>query len=382
MKIKGIIIMGLLFLTISCRNEEQISNIGLVKIREIELNPEGFMFGNPSIVQLIESDSGTYLFLYNHLVNKFQFLDFTEGNVIREVSLEIDGPNGVQGLSGGTLTGNDSIWITFSTPAIGLINFKGELLLKRKIQNDITPITFLTSDLQRPLFQEKHEIYGTQPYFMNHHGMHPSDIDKHQLLYSYDFEKDEINWYNVSYPNDYWRNGKKMSDFSWTKRENKLYIAPIYDHEIQVFNLETEKIIEKTQVKSPHINRFNYVNELPSGINQGMINRLTYDKYANLIFDPYRDIFYRFFHPGFDLAEEKPAEELRMLNWSRPAMGVLILDKELNVLGEHLFDKNEVYTFSNYFVGKEGLYLSVNNHFRKDFNEDAFRYVLYKYDSN
>ncbi|WP_228527549.1 DUF4221 family protein [Pararhodonellum marinum] len=360
-----------------CKNPEKENHIKLIKVKEIELNPHELVFGNPSIVQLIESDSGKYLFLYNHLVKKFQFLDFSNGDLVREVPLDFDGPHGVGGLSGGTLTGKDSIWITFSSPAIGLINFDGKVLLKKKVENTTIPITFLTSDLQRPLIQSKHKIFGLQPYFMNHHGMDPKDIEKHQLLYSYDFIKDEIDWYDVFYPDDYWRNGKKMSDLTWTQRGNKLYLASIFDHQIQVFDISSRKVIETKEVRSRYIRRFDCVNEIPSGVNQGLINRLTFDKYAVLIYDPFRDVFYRFFHPGFELDDEESVEVLRTLNWSRPTMGVMILDKDLNILGEHLFEKNEVYTFSNYFIGEDGLYLSANNHFERDYTDDVFRYVLF-----
>jgi len=71
---------------------------------------------------------------------------------------------------------------------------------------------------------------------------------------------------------------------------------------------------------------------------------------------------------------------LESLYRDRPFTGVMVFDKDLNVLGEHLFDKFQVHTYSNIFVGEEGLYLSLNNENSPDYDEDHLRYMVVKFD--
>jgi len=55
-------------------------------------------------------------------------------------------------------------------------------------------------------------------------------------------------------------------------------------------------------------------------------------------------------------------------------VGIMVLDKDLNVLSEHVFDNWEVHT--QYLVGKKGLYVSTNNMYRDDFSDDYASYQL------
>ena len=201
-------------------------------------------------------------------------------------------------------------------------------------------------------------------------------IEKHQLIYSYDYLSDSAQWYDVFYPKDYWDLGKKLTYYSWAEREGKIYIAPCYDHEMQVFDMAAEKIISKKQVKSSAIDRFDYVNVLPTNPLEALTNTLRSDRYGGLYYDKYRDVFYRIFIPGFEPDENASLEELRHLDKSRKRWGIMVLDKELNILIEHFFEDFEAYPDANFLVGRKGLYVSMNNLFHTNYDEDRFRYML------
>lgn len=375
-------IIILLFI-LSCEHHDEDTGVALTKVEEITFEAPGFVSINPPLIQLIESDSGDYIFVYNHIAKNFQFIEFPTGKLVHEVPLHFEGPNNVQRFSGGTLTNLDSIWFTFAPLGIGLMNFDGEVIFKRKIENDLFRITSLGTDSSMPLYQDGSKIFGGQPYFMNHHGMGREDIRNHQLVYSYDFRIDSAQWYDIFYPDNYWDLGKKLTDYSWAEREGKIYIAPLYDHEMQVFDMSTGKVTLRKQVKSTAIERFNYVNEMPTGMSgevyqRAAINALKFDRYGMLLFDQYRDVFYRIFIPGFEPAEDTSIENLGLLNRSRSHWGIMVLDKDLKLLKEHIFDDFEAYPHSNFLVGKKGLYVSKNNLFNADYNEDNFRYMILK----
>ncbi|GHB33161.1 hypothetical protein [Mongoliitalea lutea] len=66
---------------------------------------------------------------------------------------------------------------------------------------------------------------------------------------------------------------------------------------------------------------------------------------------------------------------------SRPLKEIMVLDKELNVLAEHLFEAFGVHSSDNFLVGKVGLYVSTNNMSRDDFSDEVMSYKLLTYNS-
>jgi hypothetical protein len=378
MKLK--IIFGCLLLFCSCQIETENKFLEIELVKEIKIKPEVLTIPNPPYVHLIESDSGQYLFYLNPNSKSLQFINMEDGKVANEIVLEYDGPNSMSRRSGIAGLEDDKVWTTFRPHAIAYFNYKAEIQFKKNISPGEVDITYVGSDFHKELHQYGDKVFGMQPLFMNHHGMNKEDIQKHSLVYSYDMVSDQTKWYDVYYAKDYWDIGKKLSDFSWVRREDKLYIAPWYDHEIQVFDMQKEQVTIKVEAKSDHINSFYYVNEIPGTHEEGLLNILNNDLYGIILYDKYRDCFYRFFYPGYTDDEEYAIDKLWMLRRSRPFTGVMVLDKDLNVIGEHVFDKFQVHAFSNVFVGEEGLYLSLNNENSPDYDEDHLRYMVVRFD--
>ncbi|WP_114750957.1 DUF4221 family protein [Pleomorphovibrio marinus] len=364
-----------IFFAINCSNPIEKQNIKF-NIHQHTIKLEEPTPANPWYVQYIESDSGDNILLFNHFKDKFQFLDFNSGKTILQIPIQREGDHGIPGFKLGTALSHDSIWFTSSPPGIGLMNFKGEVLKQKKITDDLIPLTSISSAYDRSLYQFGHKIFGPQPLFMDHHKMNNNDIKNQRLIFSYDILNGKVTWYNVFYRDNYWTEGKKPSGFSWTARNDKLYISPYYDHEIQVFDLKSKKVIDKMDVISNSVKKFNYVNQIPAP-GEALKNRFSSDRYGALLYDKYRDIFYRLIWPSFnldDLDEDYNHEDLEL---SRPYLGVMVLDKEMNFLGEHRFARFQIFASWNHFVGKKGLYLSTNNVYNPEYNEDELRYLIF-----
>ncbi len=370
--------MLFLIFFLSCKPDT--SKIQISHSEVITMDISNSVFTNPGTIQLVESDSGNILFLFNGIKKSLQFFEFPKGKLLHEIDVPMEGPDNLRGSTGGTLLAKDSIFFTFSPPAIGLMNFDGKLLFKKEIEDERLNIPLLEANQKRPLFQHQNTIFGAQPHFTDHHRMNAEEIFDHPLIYSFDLDADSLRWYEVYYPPDYWQNGKRRADFSWAKRKKKLYLAPIYHDEIQVFDMHSGEIVMRKPVSSPGISSFQVNNSLPSSTAEADLARLIHDRYGTLLYDRYRDVFYRFFFPGFEPGEKLSAEDLSNLNWSRPYTGITVIDNELNVLGHHLFDSYEVYGHANHFVGKDGLYVSINNEFHPDFDESQLRYRVVQFD--
>jgi len=66
--------------------------------------------------------------------------------------------------------------VTFYPPAIGLIDFEGELLHNERVGEDSYKVSHIGNGRGTPLFLVGGKIYGAQPFLMDHHRMKAADI--------------------------------------------------------------------------------------------------------------------------------------------------------------------------------------------------------------
>ena len=95
--------------------------------------------------------------------------------------------------------------------------------------------------------------------------------------------------------------------------------------------------------------------------------------YLHLMYDKYRDVYYRFVdHPcklGFGeyYMDEPKAREF----------SIIIFDKDLNIIGETKFPGNKYFNKMS-FIGRDGLYISENNWANPDFDKHKLVFACFK----
>ena len=87
-----------------------------------------------------------------------------------------------------------------------------------------------------------------------------------------------------------------------------------------------------------------------------LYNTVTYSSFTEIIYDKYRNVYYRFFYPGIEI--DKTDDNLASKANHFEKMSILILDEKLNKIGETFFD-NKLRFYSN-FITKEGLFVCSN----------------------
>ena len=96
--------------------------------------------------------------------------------------------------------------------------------------------------------------------------------------------------------------------------------------------------------------------------------------YTAIIFDKYRNVYYRFCYQGIETSKN---DNLMQLASFKPRFSILIMDKDFRVTGETLLPDNQFY-MEEFFVAKDGLYISENNVFNESYNEYFLTYRLLK----
>ena len=118
----------------------------------------------------------------------------------------------------------------------------------------------------------------------------------------------------------------------------------------------------------PNVN--NHTNDL------GALTRYSEEpKYSHIMYDKYRNIYYRFVEMPCELADnETPYDE------SAPKareFSVIILNDKFEIIGETKFPGNK-YFYKMSFVGKDGLYISENNLANPEFDENKLVFACFK----
>ena len=93
--------------------------------------------------------------------------------------------------------------------------------------------------------------------------------------------------------------------------------------------------------------------------------------YGNIIYDKYRNVYYRVAYPekDYDMAENF----VELWQSGRGLFSIMILDENLNVIGETLLPENK-YRSDLMLVLENGLYISTSHYKNSDFNEDLLAF--------
>ena len=117
-----------------------------------------------------------------------------------------------------------------------------------------------------------------------------------------------------------------------------------------------------------------YLNDTDVSVN-GIIRRMEASKYWHVMYDKYRDVYYRFAEmPCEQAKDEDPYSDFTP---KAREFSVIILDKDFRIIGETKFPGNK-YFYKMSFVGRDGLYISENNLANPDFDEDKLVFACFK----
>ena len=78
--------------------------------------------------------------------------------------------------------------------------------------------------------------------------------------------------------------------------------------------------------------------------------------YLSIIHDKYRECTYRYFYPGVKL---KDNEDPRKMFENRKRFSIMILDENLDIVGETMMPDNTYNPFMS-FVAEDGLYIALH----------------------
>ena len=169
---------------------------------------------------------------------------------------------------------------------------------------------------------------------------------------------------------------------------NETSFSRIYNDGLFIYSFYGDENILVTDVDHIKTNRFciksKYIDKIPiekvpEDFKLGAKLNLETARYGDLLYDKYRDVYYRFTYPSTNLDDK--IQWFGRAVYGRKKFSVIILDKDFNIIGETLFPEG-IYNSYVFFVHKDGLYISRDYQINFDQSEDFMTFELFHLEHN
>ena len=189
---------------------------------------------------------------------------------------------------------------------------------------------------------------------------------------SLNIESEQISYNLFQVPEEYYNQvyGAFFSYFSVTKNDNGQFVYG--------FPFDSEIIV--TDYDNPHTKHyagskfFDFIPEWENPISgKSEPFYVESNSYRELVYDKWRNVYYRFAYQGVNYISTSGEQR----DWNDKKPSIVILDRQFENVGEPVLATGTYFT-RNFFVGKEGLYISNNHRKNKNLSKDHLSFTLFK----
>lgn len=306
--------------------------------------------------------------------NEIQIYDIAKGDLVKNLNFENEGEQGVGDLFGFHVHNLDSIFLFGqSVPMIYLTDTSG--IIKQRLRY-VVPDGYSSAFVHPSYFLSQPIVSGDELLVKTHVNGNYREftnelLSASHMVYSINLTNGNVRFINHLYPGDYLVEGLKHFESSMAKGKDKIVYSLFGDHRL-FYASSFEEDLQSKDVSSQYLDA--RLKLFPSGGErlETMQYMNTSSRYDNLIYDPYRNLYYRFAYPTLNISE---LNEIQRLRTAPGPFVIMVLDDELNILGETYFEAGR-YLPTNFFIHKDGLYLSINHPDHPENDEDMFKFEL------
>ena len=361
----------------SCKGEkgEPQDNYTLEATENIKSYPlDSYVKYNPFYLWTFEENGKRYLSFLNYGTTQLYFYDFDTEKFLSKVTLEQEGPDGVGMLSGYYIKDFNHIYVSsFVYQGIIRVDTTGVIVQKipyRKTGSGYKIISSYNASSHPylpPIF------IGDKMYITQQNNERFCPAEKTPISVAIDTIQKKYTSLPLTFSILTEKQVKSNGDRFSRDYDGKNFIYSFYvDEDILVTSIDHAEV-KRIKAKSKYINTPDEKLDFES--ESAPIKVLTLARYGDLIYDPHREVYYRFAYPKTELEDN--------VNWwgkaiyGRKKFSVIILDKDFQIIGETLFPE-AIYNPYASFVSKEGLYISRDYQMNYDQSEDFMTFELFK----
>ena len=380
-----VILIGLCSICLSCQQKADVSNAqyikDLVETHKLTLPvDENTYYMSRSMFQF-EENNKEYLSFGNFEKRQHEILiyDLESQNLYKRIPLFKEGPNGVVGVRTSKSFEGAKTFFLFESSAkrLTIINDKGEILRRYPVKLPEGQFTHCYDGFS--YFYNPSFCVDSVVYFL--HKLNKPQMKTHEWkdvsMFTYlNMKNGEVGPLPLHYPSIFDKDvenpaGGFSFSYEYNYNQNRLVCSFCgYDSLMVSDDLQN---VRWYNGKSRYMESIRPVLQETSEGLQALVKLKERGEYHNLMYDKYRDVYYRFVELPYELKQnESPFDDPRGREFS-----IIIFDKDFNIIGETKFPGNK-YLYKMSFVGRDGLYISENNLANPEFDEDKLVFACFK----
>ena len=311
--------------------------------------------------------------LYNIVI-----FDIENRQIAKQIPLHKTGPNGLPAVFGSRPSpGAQYILVAQNNISrISSINDKGEVIRNYNFQTPESQFTslHLGSYYNTPGFVKDSCLF--LKIGIPKPDMKREDWPKTHMFASLDLRTGKVKWVPIFYPPIFKEEYENIDggygfSYDYNYKENRL-ICGFFGYD-SLMVTDDLKHIRWYNAKSRYLKSMKpKLGNAMAGINS-IIEFCETPKYWHIMYDKYRNVYYRFAEMPYKLApNESPYDEPKGKEFS-----VIVLNADFEIIGETRFPGKK-YFYKMSFVGREGLYISENNLENPQFDENKLVFTCFK----
>lgn len=308
----------------------------------------------------------------NKLISIYKLAD---GSHIKTIKPQIDGPQGIGApMFGFDIVNLDTIFI--STRGFGdkIFMIDSSAVIKKEIKFEISqkpyfPLSFLLSNRGYTTNYTNNTIAISNVWRAREEEW--NEKNKLSIGYCYNLVTNEPSNHPLNHPQTD-ENEEQIfpSEGNFIRNGKKTILTYRKDHNVYVST--DNKAWQKYNLRSNMIKK-PFTSHISSSVEELLVKTAESPLYLCLIYDKYRDVYYRFVYPGIELGAN---DDAMMLNDFYRQFSIMIIDKDFNLIGETVMPE-KTYNANAFFINEAGLWISTNTPENPKFEEDAINFQLF-----
>lgn len=323
-----------------------------------------------------DKDGKEYITFQNDFKNEIYFYDFKTQALTFKFKQAVEGNNGVGGILGYYIQDLNHIYLTSDFKReIYLVDTAGMVKEKFQYKKTIDDIP-LSRSYSATFRYHPFEIIGNKMY-----GISGCDrkVAFDPISFTIDLETKEIKHLPFEYltPKTEINPAKKSGSENSFSREfdgSRFIYSFSYEEDLYIASIDHQTITQKP-AKSKYIEKLVPFDDFGNVTFEGACEHA---EYGNLLYDKYRNVYYRVAFPQTDVPHDlKDREYMDLLVYGRKTFSILVLDKNLDIIGETQFP-DYTYNPMMMFVHKDGLYISASHPFNENYSDDWLHFQCFE----
>ena len=304
--------------------------------------------------------------------------DLNSQNIHKRFPLLREGPNAIPAAYGAVPFGNPDVFIYYqgNIDRITLSNGDGQVIRRyQKTSPDGKPVSLHEgfSYAQFPSFWIDSMVYFHQS--VNRPFVKRNDWKTIPMFASMDLRNGKIKRSSLCYPTIFDTDVKNLisgHNFMYNYNyQKKLLVCSFCEFDSLMVTSDLTNV-RWYNGKSRYLKKMRPILREDTEGFAGLIESKEAASYSHIMYDKYRDIYYRFAEMPCELGpNEYVYNDAKAREFS-----VIIFDKDFRIIGETKFPGNK-YFYKMSFIGRDGLYISENNEANPEFDENKLVFACF-----